>query len=277
LSGIAVLPLAKENEMVDFIRSALSEVQTVPSRPVIGIATQTLDAVPGELPACWIMGQTYVRVLQAAGAVPWLIPLIPEDADTMREVYDRLDGVFLTGGVDVDPSCYGEVKQSFCGRTDRPRDEVEMQLVRWALADEKPVLAVCRGIQIVNVALGGSLYQDVKQQLPNALRHDYFPTKDNPSRDFIAHSIVSQRGTRLGHLFGVDPVPVNSMHHQAIRQLGPDLVASAVAPDGIIEGVEGANGHYLVAVQWHPEELVEQDKRMRALFASFVEESRNVR
>src|SRR5262245_10526468 len=122
----------------------------MPRRPVIGIATQTLEAVPGELPPCWVMGQRYVRVLRDAGAVPWLIPLLLEDQATLREIYDRLKGVFLTGGVDVDPSRYGEARQSYCGRTDPARDDVEIQLIRWALADQKPILAVCRGIQILN-------------------------------------------------------------------------------------------------------------------------------
>jgi len=239
-------------------------------RPVIGIATQTLEAVPGELPACWIMGQRYVNVLRSVGAVPWLIPLLPDDLGTIREIYDRLDGVFLTGGVDVDPSRYGEAKLATCGRTDPPRDEVEIQLVRWALADRKPILAVCRGIQVVNVALGGSLFQDVASQVPAALKHDYFPTKTNPARDALVHPIEVQRGTVMADLVGGGPLPVNSMHHQAIKALAPGLVPSAFAPDGLIEGVEGAPGQYLVGVQWHPEELADRDPVMRRLFSSFI-------
>lgn len=239
-------------------------------RPVIGVATQTLEAVPGELPPCWIMGQRYVNALRSEGAVPWLIPLIPDDLETLREIYDRLDGVFLTGGVDVDPDRYGERRESYCGRTDPPRDAVEIQLIRWALNDRKPILAVCRGIQVVNVALGGSLYQDVSSQVPDALKHDYFPTKDNPSRDYLAHAIDMTSGSLLRELLGRDPVFVNSMHHQAIKQLAPSLVVSATAPDGVIEAVEADAGQYLVGVQWHPEELAERDAGMRRLFTSFV-------
>ena len=239
-------------------------------RPVIGIATQTLDAVPGELPACWVMGQRYVNVLRTVGAVPWLIPAVPDDPDTLRQIYDRLDGIFLTGGVDVDPSRYGETQQSYCGRTDPPRDEVEIQLIRWALADRRPILAVCRGIQIVNVALGGSLFQDVAVQVPHALKHDYFPTKDHPARDYLAHPIEVKRGTRMAELLGSNSVTVNSMHHQAIKDLAPSLVPSAFAPDGLIEGVEASDDRYLVGVQWHPEELADRDPAMRRLFTSFV-------
>jgi putative glutamine amidotransferase len=241
------------------------------AHPVIGVATQTIDAVPGELPPCWIMGQRYVHALQHAGAVPWLIPLLPESPETLREIYSRLDGVFLTGGVDVDPKNYGEERASYCGRTDPARDAVEIQLIRWAAADHKPLLAVCRGIQVVNVALGGSLYQDVTNQVPNALRHDYFPTADKPARDYLAHSIDVQGASRLAKLLGGNSIQVNSMHHQAIKQLAPGLIATAHAPDGIIEGVEGRNGQYLVAVQWHPEELEDRDAGMRQLFTSFVE------
>jgi putative glutamine amidotransferase len=243
----------------------------MPGRPVIGVATQTQEAIPGELPPCWIMGQRYVNVLRSVGAVPWLIPLFPEDRDTLREIYKRLDGLFLTGGVDVDPSRYGEKKESCCGRTDPARDEVEIQLIRWAIEDHKPILAVCRGIQVVNVAMGGTLYQDVSKQLPKAMKHDYFPTEDNTARDFLAHSVEFTPGSRLGQLLDATPVKVNSMHHQAIKELAPGLKPTAVAPDGIIEGVEGTNGQYLVAVQWHPEELADRDAGMRRLFASFIE------
>jgi putative glutamine amidotransferase len=243
------------------------------SRPVIGIATQTLEAIPGELPPCWIMGQKYVQALRLAGAIPWLIPLIPEDPATLREIFDRLDGIFLTGGVDVDPRHYGEERADFCGRTDPPRDAVEIQLIRWSLADHKPILAVCRGIQVVNVALGGSLFQDVAAQLPGSIKHDYFPTKEKPARDYLAHTIRTVRGSRLREFLGSEEVAVNSMHHQAIKKLAPGLTVTAVAPDGVIEGVEGTNGQYLVGVQWHPEELTDQDAGMRQLFSSFIKEA----
>jgi putative glutamine amidotransferase len=240
------------------------------SRPVIGIATQTLEALPGELPPCWIMGQKYVHALRSSGAIPWLIPLIPDDLSTLREIYQRLDGIFLTGGVDVDPSQYGEHRASYCGRTDPPRDAVEIQLIRWSLVDRKPILAVCRGIQVVNVALGGNLFQDVASQRPGSIKHDYFPTKEAPARDYLAHSIRTMQGSRLRAYLGEAPVLVNSMHHQAIKNLAPGLVVTAVAPDGVIEGVEGSNGHYLLGVQWHPEELTDRDGGMQELFTSFV-------
>src|SRR6476620_9731581 len=151
------------------------------SRPLIGVATQTLPAVPGERPACWIMGQRYVEALRSSGAVPVLLPLLPHDPEGMRELFERLDGVFLTGGVDVDPARYGEPKHPLCGATDSDRDAVELMLLEHAIAVGKPVLAVCRRIQILNVARGGTLDQDVTAQVPAALKHDYFPTPSSPS------------------------------------------------------------------------------------------------
>lgn len=240
-------------------------------RPVIGIATQTLPAVIGERQTCWIMGRQYVEVLREVGGVPWLIPLLPGDPETLNEIFSRLDGVFLTGGVDVDPANYREPKQAFCGTTDPDRDAVEMMLLKYAREKHLPVLAVCRGIQILNVALGGTLYQDVAAQVPAALKHDFFPTPDQPSRKYLAHDITVTPGSRLQQIFGASLVPVNSMHHQAIKDLAPGLVPNAYAPDGIIEGVEGTNGQFLIAVQWHPEELTDSQPEMRRLFTTFID------
>jgi putative glutamine amidotransferase len=179
--------------------------------------------------------------------------------------------VFLTGGVDVDPARYGEERLPVCGATDPDRDAVEILLLRHAMDRHLPVLAVCRGIQILNVSCGGTLYQDVAAQVPAALKHDYFPTPQNPDRKYLAHDVAVKANTRLGVILGAAVVPVNSMHHQAIKDLAPGLLPNAYAPDGIIEGVEGANGRYLIGVQWHPEELAESRPEMRRLFTSFVE------
>ena len=239
-------------------------------RPVIGVATQTLPGIVGQRPNCWIMGYRYIEALRNAGALPWLIPLIPQDPDTLHAIFEKLDGVFLTGGVDVDPSRYGEPKSALCGTTDPDRDAVELMLLEHARTTHLPVLAVCRGIQIINVALGGTLYQDVSSQVPASMKHDYFPTAVSPSRSYLAHDVVIEAGSRLGAIVGGSVAPVNSMHHQAIKDLAHGLRPSAHAPDGIIEGVEGTNGQYLIAVQWHPEELAETQPGMKRLFDSFV-------
>ncbi len=239
-------------------------------RPVIGVATQSLDAVPGKLPNCWIMGQRYVRTLAASGGVPWLIPLLQGDECTLRAIYDNLDGIFLTGGVDMDPSHYGEERHQTCDRGDAARDWTEIHLIRWAQADHKPIFGVCRGIQAINVALGGTLYQDVTSQYPAAIKHDYFPTATQYTRDYLAHEIHIDEQSRIGRLLGGRRLHVNSMHHQGIKRLAPGLAASAYAPDGLIEAVECASGRFLIGVQWHPEELAETSDPMRTLFVEFV-------
>lgn len=237
--------------------------------PIIGITTQTLEAVPDQLPRCWIMSQRYVQVLAAAGAVPWVIPLLEGDETTMRAIYDRLDGLFLPGGVDVDPAAYGEPRGPLCGRTDPARDWTELLFSRWALADRKPVLAVCRGAQLVNVAVGGSLYQDVAAQHPAAIKHDHYPVGGR-RRDELAHEVHLAEGSRLRRLLGTGTLAVNSMHHQGIARLAPGLVAVATSPDGLIEGVEGVTDDFLIGVQWHPEDLIDVDARMRRLFEAFI-------
>ena len=240
-------------------------------RPVIGIVTQTLASIPGQTPLSWVMGQKYVRAFTAEGGVPWVVPLIQGDEDTLRCIYERLDGLFLMGGVDMDPVQYGEERLPVCGQTDPARDWTELTLTRWAMADHKPVLGACRGVQVINVAAGGTLYQDIATQCPQALKHDYFPTANGYTRDLLVHDVRTRPDSRLARILGGEPVLVNSMHHQGIKELAPGLVPSAFAPDGLIEAVEGTNGHFLVGVQWHPEELAEKQLPQRRLFAAFIE------
>ncbi|MCZ7570617.1 MAG: gamma-glutamyl-gamma-aminobutyrate hydrolase family protein [Ardenticatenaceae bacterium] len=239
------------------------------SRPIAGLPTQTLDAIPGEVPRSWIMSQRYVTTLTAAGALPWVLPLL-DDRETMRDIYEQLDGIFLAGGVDIDPSAYGEARHALCGRSDLDRDAIELQLVRWAFDDHKPILAVCRGIQLVNVAAGGTLYQDIANDCPGAIKHDYFPFQGRYTRDLLVHSVLIDEESKLGAILGVRTLKVNSMHHQGIKDLAPGLIPSSFATDGLIEGLEASNGHFLIGVQWHPEELAGNDPRMRRLFAAFV-------
>jgi len=242
-------------------------------RPVVGIPTQTLQSLGGvssEIPPSWVMSQRYILTLTAAGAIPWMIPLV--DEDTLRGIYDELDAVFLPGGADIDPFTYGADPHPLCDKTDRERDRVEVLLAQWALAEEKPVLGVCRGMQLINVAAGGTLYQDLAEEFPGAIKHDYFPFGGSTyTRDYLAHDVSVAEGTRLAELIGAGPQRVNSMHHQGIKQLGRGLVSTAEAPDGLIEALEGADDSYLVAVQWHPEALTDNDERTRHLFSDFIE------
>jgi putative glutamine amidotransferase len=241
-------------------------------RPVVGVPTQTLQSIGGvsaEIPPSWVMSQRYVLALTNAGAIPWLIPLI--DDDTLREAYERLDAVFLPGGADIDPVSYGQPPHALCDTTDRERDRVELALARWAIEDHRPVLGVCRGMQLINLAAGGTLYQDIAKQRPGSIKHDYFPFGGSSfRRDYLAHEVGVSVGSRLAEVFGAGVMRVNSMHHQGVRALGHDLAATATAEDGLIEGLEGRNGGYVVGVQWHPEALTDHHPAARRLFEDFV-------
>src|SRR6185437_3525882 len=175
-------------------------VHDMPVRPVIGITTQTLDAIPGELPRCWVMSQRYVLALAEAGGVPQLVPLLCDDPETLRLIYERLDGILLPGGVDIDPSVYGAARSPLCGRTDPDRDQTELMLTRWAMEERKPVLGICRGAQLINVAAGGTLYQDIATERTGAIKHDYFPNGEQNPRNQLVHD-VELTGGRVWRTF----------------------------------------------------------------------------
>lgn len=244
----------------------------VRKRPLIGVTTQTLHAIegiPSELPVSWVMNQRYVHAVMASGGVPVLVPLLAEDPATLREIYERLDGVLVPGGVDIDPAYYRTERHDKLGRLDPARDTAELVIARWAVKDAKPFLGLCRGLQVLSVALGGSLWQDLTAERPDTLKHDYFPTAGF-ERDHIAHHVDVRADSRLGDALGGGGVPVNSMHHQGIKELGYGLVTTAVAPDGLIEAAEAQDG-FAVGVQWHPEMFATGDRSVGRLFDAFVD------
>jgi len=239
-------------------------------RPLIGVTTQSLQAVegiPATMPPSWIMNRMYLDALVRAAAAPVLLPLLADQPQVMRALYERLDGLLLPGGVDIEPSTFGEERHALLRHTDPPRDIVELQLARWALEDGMPVLGLCRGLQILNIASGGTLYQDVRAQRFGSRKHDFEPPEH--TRDYLAHEVEVVPGSRLHALVGASSAPVNSMHHQGIQRLGDGLSATAHAPDGLIEAIEGVNG-FAMGVQWHPESLEPHDDISRALFREFV-------
>jgi putative glutamine amidotransferase len=248
-------------------------------RPVIGLTTQTLhaiDGIPKGLPESWVMNQRYFVAATIVGGVPWMIPLLDDDEDTLREIYERLDGILIPGGVDMDPATFGEERHPKLGAVDPARDRVELQLTNWAIEDRKPLLGLCRGAQVINVALGGTLYQDIATQWPEAIKHDYFPTAGF-ERDHLAHEVTLTGGSRLRAVMERPTLMVNSMHHQGIKTIAPSLLPSAIAPDGLIEAVEATNDHFLVGVQWHPEVFELSDPHTRHLFHEFASSARRWR
>ncbi|MBU0491571.1 MAG: gamma-glutamyl-gamma-aminobutyrate hydrolase family protein [Chloroflexi bacterium] len=213
--------------------------------------------------------QVYARAVVGAGGLPVLLPLLPEP-DLLRELFDRLDGILLSGGRDVDPAHFHEQLHPKTVLVPPASDEVELTLARWALAENKPALGICRGHQVLNVAAGGTLYQDIPSQCPSPLGIDHTWHPERP-RDQIAHTVTAVPGTRLAAIIGTDPLPVNSSHHQAVRHLAPAFVAGAWTPDGVLEGLERPGETFCVGVQFHPEELWQRDPRALALFRALVE------
>jgi putative glutamine amidotransferase len=241
-------------------------------RPIIGISTQTLhviDGIPAALPQSVVMNQRYYTAVEQAGGAPVLIPLLADEEDALRTVYELCQGILIPGGVDMDPSFFGEDPHPELGRTDPARDRLELQLTRWCIQDRKPLLGLCRGLQVMNVALGGTLFQDLPSQRPEGIKHDYFPTYGF-QRDHLAHDVALHDGTRLRSVMGRAEIAVNSMHHQGIKALAPALVSAATAPDGLIEAVESADGQFLVGVQWHPEVFEIANRPTGELFREFV-------
>jgi putative glutamine amidotransferase len=207
-----------------------------------------------------------VRTLEQLGALPVMIPLHMTEA-SLRGIFERLDGLFLPGGEDIDPANYGAARHDLLGATDKERDRTELLLTRWAVERGMPVLGVCRGAQMINVACGGSLYQDILSDRPDLAKHDYFPPSFERYR--ISHPIDIEADSRLAHALG-QVHEVNSMHHQGLDRIGYGLRVVARADDGLPEAVEAPALPYVVGVQWHPEELAKTDQMSANLFYDFV-------
>lgn len=237
-----------------------------PRKPIIGLTTYRKVAAQATPIPLYALMPTYVDAIAAAGGVPVLIPLGLDEA-SLERLLDGLDGLLLTGGGDIAAEFYGSDRPDLILDVDTDRDRVELFLARTAFAQHKPLLAICRGHQMLNVALGGTLYEDVASLMPEAMKHDYFG--EHP-RSHRAHTVTIEPGSKLAEVLPLTGVQVNSLHHQGIRDLAPGLVPAAYAPDGLIEGVEAPTHPYVVGVQWHPENLVADDPQMLALFQGFV-------
>ncbi|GIL15699.1 MAG: gamma-glutamyl-gamma-aminobutyrate hydrolase [Chloroflexota bacterium] len=240
-------------------------------RPVIGIpARSVVDSNNGfrysGIPL------TYSSNVERAGGAPILIPLQLSQA-TLKAIYARIDGLLLAGGVDVHPKEFGEEIEPFCGEIDTSRDETELSVTRWALADGHPIFGICRGIQMLNVAAGGSLYQDIPSQIKTEQNHSYIAGDPYNLR---AHPVELEPTSRMAQWLGASQLQVNSLHHQALKKIAPGLRVIGRSPDGVVEAVESDNELFRVGVQFHPE-LLEDDARMLNLFKAFIESAREYR
>jgi putative glutamine amidotransferase len=250
--------------------------RTAVTPPVVGLPTYHPWAEGAPDARAVEMRTSYCRAVVSAGGAPLLVPLI-EDGAALDRMYGLLDGLLLCGGGDVAASFYGRQDRGRLTIVDPVRDRFEIGLTRRALTDGIPVLAICRGIQLLNVALGGTLVQDIPSECPGGIRH---ATPPSLPPDHIAHVVDVEPGSRLARALGLreemtdapSAVRVNSRHHQAVARVAPGYVVSARAPDGIIEAMEPATpgDGWVLGVQWHPENMVPADAAMASLFRAFV-------
>lgn len=244
-------------------------------KPIVGItvnATDEASIARGQRLALsdqtvQYVADDYVRAIEQAGAVPILIPIMT-NVDNMSPLLSILDGIVFTGGSDIDPEYYDEVPKPQLGEVRTHRDAHEVALMKKVIAETTiPVLGICRGAQLLNVAKGGSLYQDITTQRPTAEEHSYF---GRSPKHVPVHTVTIAPDSKLHQFVGQPELHVNSFHHQSLKDIGRDLLVVATAPDGTVEAIEHEGERSIVAVQWHPEMMAEHDGNSANLFHHFV-------
>jgi putative glutamine amidotransferase len=235
------------------------------AKPLIGITTY--NGKSNNNNPITAVQHTYIRAVTQAGGLPVLIPSILSEQD-FHDLYARLQGILFTGGGDISLQYFDGADHVRIASVDETRDVTEISLLQKAVQDGKPLLGICRGLQVMNVALGGTLYTHIAEQVKGALDHDY------PGDLFtaIVHPVNVDEATRSAEIFGETLLHVNSLHHQGLKDIAPSLKVAGHAPDGLVEVVEIPGHPYAVGVQWHPEWLTDQPV-MRRLFKSFVDVS----
>ncbi len=233
-------------------------------RPLIGIPCHS-GLHEGTARPIYCNNRAYVHAVEHAGGVPILIPLF-DNLSTLTTLLSRLDGLLLPGGTDVQPHHYSEEPHPLLGDIDPQIDELELVLARWALEADIPTLGICRGMQLLNVALGGTLYQDLEEQYPGSMRHMY---ADLP-RSQVTHRVYIEAGSRMEKTLGTHEVWVNSLHHQAIKKPGKGVRITGRAEDGVAELMEVADFRFVMAAQGHPEEIYTHQKAWAKLFAALI-------
>jgi putative glutamine amidotransferase len=235
------------------------------SKPLIGITTRNSKDADGH--PITALQHSYSRAVVQAGGLPVPIPSLLSQED-FTDLYSRLDGILFSGGGDVSLDYFGGSAHPRIGEVDEMRDLTEITLLRAAADDGKPMLGICRGAQVMNVALGGTLYTHIIDQLKGAVDHDY----PGHLRRTIVHPVNVDETSRAAEIFGETLLKVNSLHHQGLKDIAPRLKVVGFAPDGLPEVVEMSDHPYAVGVQWHPEWLTDQPA-MQRLFKSFVDAS----
>lgn len=216
------------------------------------------------------MRPAYLKAVRAAGGIPVILPVELDEAE-LRQILEQTDGVLFTGGPDIHPFHFGEETQRFCGNVSVKRDALELMLLKLAMEMKKPILGICRGIQLLNIGLGGDIYQDI----PSQFQEEFPIAHTQPfGYEIPSHTVNVVKGTLLAELAQTEVLKVNSMHHQAVRNVAPGLTVSGHAPGGLVEAIELPGYPFLLGVQWHPEYLWEADEAIMRIFKGFVDAAR---
>ena len=263
--ALAISEEGKNGISVVYANSLVDEImegRCIMAKPLIGISPSFQDRDRN-----YNIAETYIESVKKAGGIPILIPHDIEDA---VQLVERIDGLLISGGPDVDPIYFNEQPWPKLGAVTPERDQSEIALLHAALTRGIPILGICRGCQILNIVKGGSLYQDLYSQYDNSegklLKHG----QEGP-RWYTSHKVALTQGSKLATILALDEVAVNSFHHQAIKNVGEGLVISAIAPDGVIEAIEDPHHKFCVGVQWHPECMFSLQTAFDNLFKAFID------
>lgn len=231
-------------------------------RALIGLVCQHNQ----ENPERYFIARAYIQAILNAGGTPIVIPHQPKEQ--LSEIIRLIDGLVLTGGVDVDPNRYGENPIEGCGEINPDRDELDLLACELALTRDLPILGICRGAQVLNVALGGTLVQDIPSQIKNPIKH-----WQKAPNWYATHAVVVQPTSLLEKILRTTEIRVNSYHHQSIGRVGKGLEVVATAPDGVVEAVESSEHRFVLGLQWHPELMEEHYHSAQKIFQHFVQAS----
>lgn len=240
--------------------------------PIIGISANLLTIESGAFQGREraAVGYDYVQAVKLAGGIPLILPIV-EETQAVQSQVALIDGLLLSGGYDVSPLNYGEEPQRYLEETRPERDAYELALINVAYASQKPILGICRGLQLLNVAFGGTLYQDIPHAFSTSLQHSQ---KAKPEE--ATHTVELVEGSLLQQIMKTSTLLTNSYHHQAIKELAPGFQVNARAKDHVIEGIEKIGDLFILAVQWHPELMILKYTQMQRLFQGLVEAARSL-
>lgn len=258
------------------------------SKPIIGI-TCDYDYIQSRIQ----LADSYYRAISEAGGLPLLLPYT--STEDIGRILDIVDGLLFTGGGDVDPSYFGEEASPKLGNISPIRDEMEIKLCREALERDMPVLGICRGAQLINIAMGGTVYQDLESQWGEKIgrceenrsdaengeskevRRELLKHSQGAPGWYGIHEVFFKEGSKIENIMGVKALRVNSFHHQAVCKIAPNFCISGWSPDGVVEAIESVEHRFAIGVQWHPERMWEKDRRMLLPFAALIRACRDFR